>query len=347
MITPLLLAGLWSSISGFFGTMMVPLYAAVSGILVGAHALFSPLFGADSGVTWVLSIVSLTVFIRILLIPLFVKQINSSRNMQLIQPKMKALQEKHGADRERLGIETRKLMQEENVSMTASCLPLLLQMPIFLALFYVLSAVSRGQAKGYFFVHNPHLVESLSHANIFGAQLAGTFWPMSPFGATQILALVLILLMTAALFVTQLQLMGKNMPPEAKEGPMAQQQKMMLYLFPFMYLFSGVLIPIGVLVYWLTTNVWTLGQQFLLIHNNPTPNTPAYLEWEDRMIAKGKDPKKIAEERLAKRRRKRATTAPVATPQAGSSGVQRQVISNPDTIRRQQPTKQSRSQRKG
>ena len=349
----------------FLNAIMTPLYGAVSAILVGAHWLWAPVFGADSGVTWVMSIVSLTVVIRTLLIPLFVKQINSARNMQLVQPKLKALQDKHGADREKLGQETMKLYQEEGVNPAASCLPLLLQMPIFIALFNVLNAVSRVDvnnlasqtAIGYFFTKNPDLVRSLQSSNIFGAGLAGKFFPISPFGATQITALVLMLAMTGVLFMTQLQLMSKNMPPEAMTGQFAQTQKMMLYLFPVMYLVGGVSIPIGVLVYWLTSNLWTLGQQYLLIHNNPTPNTPAYIEWEERMIRKGRDPKMIQAERIAKRQKRPATTpVPVSvatsdgdssdgTPTSGKPSVQRQQVQR-QQIARQQPRSAPRSSRK-
>ena len=83
---------------------------------------------------------------------------------------------------------------------------------------------------------------------------------------------------------------------------------MMLYIFPIMYLFSGAVIPIGVLIYWFTTNLWTMVQQGLLIRNNPAPNTPAYIDWEDRMRAKGKDPDQLMAARLAKRRRTKAAT---------------------------------------
>ncbi len=138
---------------------MTPLYWAVSGILVGFHSLLSNFMDPNSGWTWTLSIVLLTMVIRTALIPLFVRQINSARNMQLIQPKVKALNDKYGADRERLGMETMKLYKEEGVNPMASCLPLLLQMPIFLALFYVLNSVSGGHALGYFFEQNPALVD--------------------------------------------------------------------------------------------------------------------------------------------------------------------------------------------
>jgi len=353
---------LWDDFLGFLSAAMTPLYWAVSGILVGFHSLLSMFMDPNSGWTWALSIMLLTVVIRTLLIPLFVRQINSSRNMQLLQPKVKELNDKWGHDRERLGQETMKLYKEEGVNPMASCLPLLLQMPIFLALFYVLNSVSRtpDQALGYFFQSNPELAASLHNATIFGAQLSSTFLPFTDgFGATQWVTATLVVLMTIVLFVTQLQLMRKNMPPEALTGQMAQQQKMMLYIFPFMYLFMGVNIPIGVLVYWLTTNLWTMGQQYILIHNNPAPGTPAYVDWEERMRARGKDPDEIA----AKRRGAKKKPAPAAADPnriarqgaatssvAGADGsdvdasdqptVQRQVIA------RQQPRKDTRAQRK-
>jgi YidC/Oxa1 family membrane protein insertase len=342
-------------IGDFFSAIMRPLWAAISFILMYAYKGWSQITGAERGVTWVLAIMTLTVIVRTLLIPLFVKQINSARNMQLLQPKIKALQEKYGADRQRMGIEQQKLMKAEGVNPMASCFPLLLQMPVFFALYQVLYSISRNGGKnprGYFFVENPHLVTSLNQAEVFGARLSGNFsnhW--TDFGPTQIAAIILVLAMTGLFFVTQKQLMGKNMSKEAMEGPMAQQQKMMLYIFPVMYLFIGLWIPVGVLVYWVTNNVWTLVQQWLLIRNNPTPGTPAYIDWEERMIKKGRDPQRIAEERKAKRTKTplpattRQVSGSVTTAEEGSeaegspSGVQRQ------QIQRQQPARQSRSTR--
>ncbi len=301
----------------FLLSIMRPIHAAISFVLMWAYRGWSYVLGADRGITWVLAIASLVIIVRTLLIPLFVRQINSARNMQVIQPKMKALQDKYGADRQRLGIETQKLMKEEGVSPTASCVPLLLQMPIFFALYQVLYQASQGEPLGVF-VDNRELVDSLLHAKFLGASLAGTFWPVDPFGPTQILALILVALMTTFLFITQKQMMGKNMPASAMTGPMAQQQKMMLYIFPFMYIFMGAIIPVGVLIYWVTNNLWTLCQQFIMIRNNPTPGTPAFIEWEERMIKQGKDPKQIAAERQAKRSKK-----PTQPPNQGPSDGRR------------------------
>jgi YidC/Oxa1 family membrane protein insertase len=317
---------IWDSFYGVLSAMMQPLYWAVSGIVVFFHWLYTPLFGengAESGWNWTLSIVSLTVVIRTLLIPLFVKQINSARNMQLLQPKMAELQKKHGHDREKLGQETMKMYREEGVSPTASCLPLLLQMPIFLALFRVLEGVSSGNVRGHFFKVNPELVSSLQNAEIFGARLADRIFPMTSFGPTQAVGIVLVVAMVAVFFVTQLQLMRKNLPPESLTGPMAQQQKLMLYFFPIVYAASSVVIPIGVLIYWLTSNLWTMGQQGLLIRNNPAPNTPAFIEWEERMLAKGKDPQAIMLARAEKRRR---------TPKNGTGAVASRPVAKATTV---------------
>lgn len=358
-LDPFQILNIWQELGKIGSAIMQPLYWAVSGIIVLAHTIFAPLFGTDSGLTWTLSIVFLTVVIRTLMMPLYAKQLNSSRAMQALQPKLQELQAKYGADRERLGQETMKMYKEEGVSPSASCVPLLIQLPIFWALFNVLNGAARGTARGHWFVTNPDLVESLSEASIFGAQLSGTFLPLSNgFGATQVLALILIISMTLLLFFQQLHMMRRNMPPTAFEGPMGQQMKMMLYLMPAMYIFAGVSMPVGVLVYWMISNLWTLGQQWFIIRTFPTPGTPAYIEWEERMVAKGKDPHEI-ERRRADRARKRpsSTTARPgprdATTADGPSTVTRQGV-NRQTVRsdgkqviqRQQLQRQTRAARK-
>lgn len=343
---------------GIGRAIMSPLYWAISGLLKVFHSIFTPLFGYNSGVTWVCAIALLTIVVRSLLLPLYVKQLNSSRAMQTLQPKMKALQEKYGSDRERLGVETQKLYKDEGVNPMASCLPLLLQLPIFWALFRVLNGAARNNPIGYWFETNQELVDSLSNANIFGAQLSGTLLPLNNgIGATQILAVLLILAMTGLLFWQQIHMLRRNMPPSAMEGPMGQQQKMMLYMMPFMYFISGPIIPVGVLVYWLFSNIWTMGQQYIIIRTYPTPGTPAYIEWEDRMVAKGKDPKEIEARRANKARRNpKLKTTPVVTDASGKAKVARQgrnrstTVQNSESnerhVQRQQTQRLSRAARK-
>jgi YidC/Oxa1 family membrane protein insertase len=355
---PMQILNIWQELGKIGSAIMQPLYWGVSGILVLAHTLISPLLGADSGATWALSIITLTVIIRTVMMPLYAKQLNSSRAMQALQPRIAELQSKYGSDRERLGQETMKLYNEEGVSPTASCVPLLIQLPIFWGLYRVLYGASKGNALGHWFVKNPDLVESLSQASLFGAQLSGTFWPISDgFGATQWLALVLVLAMTALLFFQQMHMMRRNMPPTALEGPMGQQQKMMLYMMPLMYVFIGPQIPIGVLVYWMVSNLWTLAQQYIIIRNYPTPGTPAYIEWEERMEAKGKNPKEI-ERKRADKARKRPSSSAARSPGKSADGspakverqgVNRQTVRREDgkqVVERQQVQRSSRAQRK-
>ncbi|MET0740824.1 MAG: membrane protein insertase YidC [Candidatus Nanopelagicales bacterium] len=258
------------------------LYNGVSWILLRWHDLWGSIFDPDSGWAWGLSIVGLVVVIRIALIPLFVKQIKAQRGLQALQPQMKALKEKHGHDRERMSQEMMKLYKETGTNPLSSCLPILVQAPFFFALFHVLSYVAQGKTVG---VMNAAEVESMADATIFGAPLSAKFTDANGDPAIIIVTLVMIVLMSASQFITQRQLMLKNMPA-GQDNPLAQQQKIMLYLFPLMFAVFGINFPIGVLIYWLTTNLWTMGQQFYVIRRNPTPGSPAYDALQERRAAK-------------------------------------------------------------
>jgi YidC/Oxa1 family membrane protein insertase len=282
--------------------IMTPLYYAISFVLVGFHNVFGDLFGPTSGLAWVLSIIGLTLVVRAALIPLFVKQIKSSRNMQLIQPKVRELQKKYGHDRERLAQETMKLYKDSGTNPFSSCLPILLQMPIFLALFRILDQAARNPEKKRGLM-TPELNEQLRSAVFAGGRISDTF--LNADGVeVRVLAAVLVLAMTATTFLTQRQLMSKNMPPDALSGPYAQQQKMLLYVLPVVFAVGGIAFPVGVLFYWTTSNLWTMGQQFYVIRNNPAPGTPAADAKEERDRAKAarkgiKTPAQLEEERLA------------------------------------------------
>jgi YidC/Oxa1 family membrane protein insertase len=319
---------LWDGIVSLFNAVMTPLYFAVSALLVGWHWLLSLALDPNGGWAWALSIAGLTIVIRTLLIPLFVRQIRSSRNLQLLQPKMKELQKKYGHDREKLGQEMMKLYKETGTNPFSSCLPLLLQSPIFLALFRVLDYASKGQAHSG--IMQPY-VNSLQHAKIFGAEISQTFLKASGpgQGSVKIVAIVLIILMTATMFTTQLQLMRKNMPKAALEGQAAQMQKVMLYVFPIFFLIGGFNFPIGVLIYWFVSNVWTMGQQFYVIRRNPAPGTPAYDAMEARKREHNLRAGKPADEGLATANGETVTE------------------SDRRPANRQQPKRQSRSARKG
>jgi YidC/Oxa1 family membrane protein insertase len=267
------------------------LRTGVSWVLVQFHTLFSNFMDPTSGWTWALSIVGLVIVIRILLIPLFVKQIKAQRNLQIIQPQMKEIQKKYAGDKERQSKEMMKLYKETGTNPLASCLPILLQAPIFFALFSVLQGIAMLQPEGVFnWERYEPLMFNAHDASIWGVPLYATFLNADEVAAdgfsptaTIILASVLILLMSGTTFLTQRQLIVKNTAPG---NPMVRQQKILLYVFPIVFAVGGINFPIGVLIYWFTTNLWTMGQQFWVIRNNPQPGTPAFEALESRKNAK-------------------------------------------------------------
>jgi len=280
----------------FFSEILRPIMWVVSWILVLAHQGLTTIgLPETSGWTWALSIVALVIVIRIVLIPLFVRQIKASRGLQLIQPEMKKIQAKYKgktdpASREAMTKETMGLYKTSGTNPFASCLPLLLQSPIFFALFNVLNGLTR-MADG---TREPvggltqDLAAQAESSTLFGARLSDTFLRTDDLNV-QILTVILIILMSATTFTTQRQLMRKNMPAAALEGnPFAQQQKILLYVLPLVFAVSGVNFPIGVLIYWLTTNVWSMGQQFFVIRRMPAPGSLAEKALNERRAKKGK-----------------------------------------------------------
>jgi YidC/Oxa1 family membrane protein insertase len=311
-------------------TLLAPLLFVVSWIMIGWHWLFATLLGIPEGIAWVLSIIGLVVVMRILLIPLFVRQIKASRAMQLLQPQVKELQKKYGHDRERMAQETMKLYKDAGTNPFASCLPILLQAPFFFSLFRVLDGIANDVPRGAF-RDFPELFATAGDATIAGAPLSASFID-APNVVTRVIAVVMVLLMTATTFLTQRQLMRKNMPASALEGPFAQQQKVLLYVLPLVFAFSGVYFPLGVVLYWLTSNVWTMGQQFYVIRRMPAPGTPAEEAYKRRLQA-----------RAARRGGAPADVPGATAPQPTAEAEPSRAATAP----RQQPKRSTRSQRRG
>jgi YidC/Oxa1 family membrane protein insertase len=282
------------------GFILNPLYNIVSGVIVFIHKLLSPVFGSNSGVTWSLSIMGLVVIIRIILIPLFVKQIKSQRALTALQPHMKEIQKKYKDDRQKQSEEMMKLYKEHKTNPLASCFPILAQAPIFFALFTVLNGIAAKTDEGVSapiargFLKGEYL-DSAAQATFFGAKISESFLGSTEL-TVKIVTVLLIIFMSATTFTTQRQLMVKGMPKmDASNNMMLQQQKIMLYLFPVIFAISGVNFPVGVLIYWSTTNLWTWGQQYYVIKRNPTPGSPAYEELQRKRAAKAKADGKEAE----------------------------------------------------
>jgi len=258
-------------------SILKPLYIAVSWVIVTIHDLLSPLFGADSGVSWSLAIIGLVIIIRIILIPLFVKQIKSQRALTALQPHMKEIQKKYKDDRQKQSEEMMKLYKEHKTNPLASCFPILAQAPIFFALFTVLNGIGKNPPVKHGVLTQQDVV-SAAQAKFFNAPISQTFLG-SDITTVKIVTVILIAFMSLTTFTTQRQLMMKGMPKmDSNNNMMLQQQKIMLYAFPLIFAISGVNFPIGVLIYWSTTNLWTWGQQFYVIKRNPTPGSPAYEE---------------------------------------------------------------------
>ena len=282
----------------FFETIMFPFKWLVSIIMVGFHEGLSTIgLPAANGWTWTLSIIGLVLVIRAALIPVFVKQIKAQRGMQLLQPDLKKLQDKYKGKTDQL---SRQAMAQEQMAMYkkhgtnpfSACLPMLIQMPFFFALFQVLSGITAARDKGAGIGAMSHeQVVQFDESSIFGAPLSATLLHGTPPGGNVVavwtLSIVMILAMTASQFITQKQIMAKNMSEEAMASPFMRQQKMMLYILPIVFGVGGINFPIGVLIYWTTTNLWTMGQQFFVIRRMPTPGSPAAKALAERRAAKG------------------------------------------------------------
>lgn len=360
------------TIASLFSFITTP----VSWVIVQFHSVYGAIFGPDTGWAWGLSIVSLVILIRICLIPLFVKQIKATRGMQTLQPEMKKIQERYKNDKQRQSEEMMKLYKETGTNPLSSCLPILAQSPFFFALYHVLNAIASGDTIG---VINKSLLESAQKAHIVGAPLASKFTD----GASKVEALgssltdvrvvtaVMIVMMSASQFFTQRQLMTKNVDTTVKT-PFMQQQKMLMYVFPVMFAVFGINFPVGVLVYWLTTNVWTMGQQMYVIRNNPTPGSKAQASYLERLhksvthhgktrsrgekaivkaiVTKGRDRNEFERKFINGLNKAGMAAQPDGTVVKNDSAVAAQAedgatVATEATPKRQQPKRQSKSQR--
>ncbi|WP_168625973.1 MULTISPECIES: membrane protein insertase YidC [unclassified Cryobacterium] len=274
----------------FIGTILWPIKWVIEAILVAFHWLWTNIgLDPDAGLTWVLSIVGLVIVVRAALIPITVRQIRSQRRMLEVAPALKKIQDKYKGkrdqfSREAMSRETMEAYRKAGTNPLASCLPLLLQMPIFFGLFSVLqNAQNEGVGVG---MLNQELSESFARSEFLGAPLRLSISTADGNMSVIIIAIIMVILMTGSQFITQLQIMSKNQSPEMKASPMYKQQRILLYILPLVFLFSGFTFPLGVMTYWLVSNFWTMGQQFIVIRNLPTPGSEAALAREARLAKK-------------------------------------------------------------
>ena len=308
------------------------LYTAIAWVMKQWHALFSTFLDPASGITWALSIVFLVVTIRVLLFRLFVKQVKSQRAMQEIQPEIQKLRKQYGSDKQGFSTAMMALQKERGVNPLAGCLPILPQIPVFISLFHVLRRLAPGKEGLYSW--SSELTQQASIAKLFGAPISASFNMAEPkrmqvlgaSGATEgnvrIVALLLIVIMCLTTFFTQKQIQKRSGPVE---GQAAMVQKLLLYGMPLSLFVSGFFFPIGVLIYWFTNNLWTLGQQFYILKKLPPPGSPGALA----KAAADKpqiDPKSLAPKPGAKPVRPKpgsraVTTAPASTVDADGAAI--------------------------
>ncbi|MDQ2836155.1 MAG: membrane protein insertase YidC [Actinomycetota bacterium] len=258
------------------------LYTAVSWVLLRWYQLFTFL-GMDpkGGLTWALSIIMLVVTARLLLFRFFVKQVHYQRRMQEMQPKIKKLQEKHKGDKATLQREMMAMQQAEGFNPISGCLPMFLQIPIFISLFHVLKHMSAAVSPTYpqhklsLYGFTSTQTLDAAKAKLFGAPLAASLHETSTkilalggqVATTRSVTLVLVLVSAAATLITQRAVMANQ--TTQPEGQAAMIQKLMLVGIPISVLFSGFIFPLGVLLYWFTSNLWTMFQQFYIFKFHP------------------------------------------------------------------------------
>ncbi|MFI0369511.1 membrane protein insertase YidC [Actinomadura sp. 1N219] len=250
------------------------LYEIVAQLIVWIHTGLSTVVPKDSGWAWGGSIILLTVLLRVILVPLFVKQIHASRKMQELNPKVQALRKKYKNDKQRLNQEVMKLYQENGANPLSGCLPLLVQMPIFIGLFQTLKKVSDAKPGESVFAMSADLVASAQHASIFGAHIPDTFlnaWGSDPKSWTAIIITGIAVVISSVTTFFTVRASMKRQPVTDDANPMMQAQKMMVFLAPLFGLF-GLGFPLGVLMYWVTSNSWTLAQQHYIYKKYPPPS---------------------------------------------------------------------------
>ena len=255
---------------------LTPLYDAVAWVIMRLHAGLGAIFGDSSGAAWALSIVILVVLMRLLLVPLFIKQMHATRKMTALAPQVAELKKKYKGDKQKLNEETMKLYKDNGANPLAGCLPVVAQLPVFFALFGVLRAIAEDQPK---YGLTPAVVASAQHAKIFGVvtvadRLLTSILPptFSSIGTSQKIVILLTVVVSATTtFMTVRQSMKRGMTPQVDpNNPMASSQKMMQYIVP-VFALSGLYWQYGLVLYWVTTNLWTLGQQYVLFKRFPPP----------------------------------------------------------------------------
>jgi YidC/Oxa1 family membrane protein insertase len=255
------------------------IYYPVSAIMWFWHEVFGFVLGESNGFAWALSVVFLVFTLRAVLYKPFVGQVRSMRKMQDMQPEMQKLRKKYANDRQKLAAEMQKLQQQNGANPLGGCLPILVQVPVFIGLFHVLREFKPGKLENYVF--NAQEVQSFVDSNLLGAKLGAAVFPLASFGGQGIPSvemlggnlvyqwIVMVPLMIAAGVFTHITARHSVARQQAQQGAMdntqaAIMQKLMLYVFPIGVVVGAPFLPLAILFYWVSNNLWTLGQQYLV-----------------------------------------------------------------------------------
>ncbi|PXY34794.1 membrane protein insertase YidC [Prauserella sp. PE36] len=249
------------------------IYYPVSFILWCWHKVFGFVFGDDNAIAWVLGIVFLTFTVRGIMFKPFVKQVRSMKKMQDFAPEIKKIQKKYANDRQRQAMEMQKLQREHGVNPLGSCLPMLLQIPVFIGLNHVLRMFAPGKESNYFFdaegvrsyvdakLFGVNLGDAINHVSALGGGAAaaepGWHWHVAP------VAIPLMIVASVATHFTARHSVARQNPASAT-AQTAMMNRLTLWIFPAGVLIFGAFFPIGLLIYWLANNCWTLMQQRLV-----------------------------------------------------------------------------------
>ncbi|RIY20014.1 membrane protein insertase YidC, partial [Bifidobacteriaceae bacterium NR026] len=301
--------GIW----GWFYKILTPVEWLMTQVMALFHKLFVLIGMNEIGFSWVLSIVFLVLVVHACIFPAFIKSIKGMRNMQAIAPKMKKIQQKYkgkndSSSKEAMQREMMKLYQENNANPAGSCLPMMIQGPAFMSIWYTLSVIpfiARGKhaALGAFDVAT---AQQFVKTHVFGVGVSDTFMTVQAGG--KVVIVIFVILMCAAMWYMQFNNIRKNLPPESKQGPQYTMQKLMMWGFPLIYVFSAFALPFAMLVYWLVNNIMNMLRSIWQVYAFPTPGSPAAEEKEKRDYKKESERRKreglpsIEEEKLQQAR---------------------------------------------
>jgi YidC/Oxa1 family membrane protein insertase len=250
------------------------IYYPVSFIMWVWHKVFGFVLGEDNGFAWALSVVFLVFTLRLILYKPFVSQVRSMRKMQEMAPEMQKLRKKYANDRQKLATEMQKLQQQNGANPLMGCLPILVQIPVFIGLFHVLREFKPGKTENYFF--NAQENASFVDSSLLGSKLGSAIWPLQNTASVEALGgnyvsqwLVMIPLMIMAGVFTHITARHSVARQQAQiaagtaaANPQAEiMQKLMLYVFPIGVVVGAPFLPLAVLFYWVSNNLWTLWQQ--------------------------------------------------------------------------------------